>query len=124
MLSEVLTIATQNTRSLGQGFLGRRKRRELKDIFKNTSPTTDILLLQETKLPEAACLKQARFLEFKGGTSLWNEGSFSAHSGRAALKGAPELFCPEKWRHESHITEFYTPDELNTWCSTSTQECS
>ena len=75
-------MATQNVRCLGQGFTGRRKRQEIKDVFKHTKPTTDILLLQEVKLPEAACLKQARFLEFKGGSSLWNESTFSAQSGR------------------------------------------
>ena len=77
-----ITIATQNTRSLGQGFIGRRKRKEIKSLFKQTTPTTDILLLQETKIPEAGCLKQARFIEFKGGSSLWNEGAFSAQTGK------------------------------------------
>lgn len=43
---------------------------------------TDVLLLQETKIPEPACLKQARFIEPKGGSSFWNEASFSAHSCR------------------------------------------
>jgi endonuclease/exonuclease/phosphatase family metal-dependent hydrolase len=82
MKGEEITIATQNTRGLGQGFNGRRKRREIKNIFKNTTPKADILLLQETKLPEEASLKQARFVEFRGGSSLWNEASFSAQSGR------------------------------------------
>lgn len=75
-----ITIATQNTRSLGQGFAGRRKRKEIKALFKQITPTTDILLLQETKIPEAVCIKQARFIEFKGGSSLWNEGAFSAQT--------------------------------------------
>lgn len=88
-----LNIATQNSRSLGQGFLGQRKRKEIKSLFKNTNPTTDILLLQEVKLPEAACLKQARFIEFKGGSSLWNEGTFSAHSGR--FKGGTGIVLTE-----------------------------
>lgn len=55
---------------------------------------TDILLLQEIKLPEAACLKQARFIEFKGGTSLWNEGSFSAQTGR--FKGGTGIILSER----------------------------
>ena len=80
MKGEKITIATQNVRCLGQGFMGNRKRKELKEIFRQTTPSTDVLLLQETKLPEVACLKQARFIEFKNGTSLWNEGSFSANS--------------------------------------------
>ena len=70
------------TSKLGRRFIGRRKRKELKTIYLHTTPTTDVLLLQETKLPEADCLKQARFIETKGGTSLWNEASFSAHLGR------------------------------------------
>ena len=77
-----ITIATQNTRSLGQGYTGRRKRKEIKSLFRQTTPTTDILLLQETKIPEAVCLKQARFIEFQGGSSLWNEGAFSAQTGK------------------------------------------
>lgn len=82
MQAESVMIATQNTRSLGRGFLGRKKRKEIKQLFYHTTPTTDVLLLQEIKLPETACLKQARFVEFKGGSSLWNEGSFSPQSGR------------------------------------------
>ena len=39
-------------------------------------------MLQEIKLPEEACLKQARFIEFRKGTSFWNEGSFSARTTR------------------------------------------
>lgn len=75
-----IAIATQNTRSLGQGFSGRRKRKEIKSLFRQTTPSTYILLLQEIKIPEAVCLKQARFIEFKGGSSLWNEGAFSAQT--------------------------------------------
>ena len=77
MKGDKLTIATQNTRGLGQGFAGNKKRREIKDLFKHSTPSTNILLLQETKLPEAACLKQARFIEFRKGISFWNEASFS-----------------------------------------------
>jgi exonuclease III len=80
--NEAITISTQNTRCLGRGFIGKRKRKEIKSIFTHTTPTTDILLLQETKLPEEACLKQARFVETRGGTSLWNEASFSAQTCR------------------------------------------
>jgi exonuclease III len=82
MQGEEIMLATQNTQSLGQGFNGKKKRKEIQSFFKNTTPRTDVLLLQETKLPEEACLKQARFLEFKGGSSLWNEASFSALSGK------------------------------------------
>lgn len=94
MKGERLTIATQNARGLGQGLAGRRKRKELKNIFINTTPSTDILLLQEIKLPEEACLRQARYIEFRGGTSLWNEGSFSAQSGR--LKGGTGIVLSER----------------------------
>jgi exonuclease III len=80
--NEEVIISTQNTRSLGRGHLGRRKRKELKTIYLHTTPVTDILLLQETKLPEEACLKQASIIETKGGTSLWNEALFSAQTGR------------------------------------------
>ena len=45
MKGDKITIATQNTRGLGQGLAGRRKRKEIKDFFKNTSPQTDIILL-------------------------------------------------------------------------------
>ena len=82
MKGDKITIGSQNTRGLGHGFVGHRKRREIKDIFKQTTPPTDILLLQETKLPESACLKQARSIEFRKGTSLWNEGFFSARTTR------------------------------------------
>ena len=80
--NEEFTILTQNTRSLGRGFFGRRKRKEIKSVYLHTAPITDVLLLQEVKLPEEACLKQARFLETKGGLSFWNEASFSAQTGR------------------------------------------
>ena len=96
MKGDKLTIATQNARGLGQGLAGRRKRKELKNIFKLTTPSTDILLLQEIKLPEEACLKQARYIEFRGGTSLWNEGSFSAQSGR--FKGGTCIVLSERMR--------------------------
>jgi hypothetical protein len=56
--------------------MGRRKCKELKDLFKQTTPPTDVFLLQETKLPEAACLNQAMFVEFQRGFSLWNEARF------------------------------------------------
>ena len=91
---DAITIATQNIRSLGQGLVGRRKRKEIKTFYKQTTPSTHILLLQETKIPEIACLKQARFIEFKGGISLWNEGAFSAHSGR--FKGGTAIILSER----------------------------
>ena len=94
MKGDKITIATQNTRGLGQGLAGHRKRREIRDLFKQTSPPTDILLLQEVKLPEVACLKQARNVEFKKGVSLWNEGSFSARTTR--YKGGTGIILSEQ----------------------------
>ena len=94
MKGDKLTVGTQNVRGLGQGLAGRRKRKELKTIFTHTTPPTDILLLQEIKLPEDACLQQARYIEFRGGTSLWNEGSFSAQSGR--FKGGTGIILSER----------------------------
>lgn len=41
------------------------------------------------KLLEAACLKQTRFIEFSGGSSLWNKGTFSTQSGR--FKGCTRI---------------------------------
>ena len=70
MKGEKLTVATLNVRCLGQGFIGRRKRKDIKDIFKYTTHPTDILVLHEVKLPKIACMKQARFIEPKGGTSF------------------------------------------------------
>ena len=89
MNDEAITLATQNTQSLGQDFIERCKKKEIKSLFTQTTPTTDVLLMQETKIPEASCLKQARFIEFKGGSSLWNEGSFSTHSRR--FKGGTSI---------------------------------
>lgn len=94
MKGERLTLATQNVRCLGQGFIGNKKRKELKEIFTRTTPTTDILLLQETKLPEDVCLKQAHFIEFRNGTSFWNEGSFSARTTR--FKGGTGIVLAER----------------------------
>ena len=82
MQSEEIVTATQNIRSLGHGFFGRRKRKEIQHLFKHTTPRTDILLLQETKSAEESSLRQARFIEFKGGSSLWNEASFFAITGK------------------------------------------
>lgn len=83
MKGDRITIATQNTKGLSQGFIRSKKRKELKEIFKQTTPPTYILLLQETKILEVACLKQARFIEFRGGSSLWNEATFSAQTTRS-----------------------------------------
>lgn len=94
MKGDKLTIATQNARGLGQGLAGRRKRKELKNTFKLTTPPTEVLLLQEIRLPEDACLQQTRFIEFRGGTSLWNEASFSAHTGR--FKGGTGIVLSER----------------------------
>ena len=94
MKGDKLTVGTQNVRGLGQGLAGRRKRKELKTIFTHTTPSTEILLLQEVKLPEDACLQQARYIEFRGGTSLWNEGSFSAQLGR--FKGGTTIILNER----------------------------
>ena len=94
MKGDKITIATQNTRCLGQGLTGRRKRRDLKDLFKHTTPSTDILLLQETKISETASLKQARLIEFRKGTSLWNEGTFSARTVR--FKGGTGIILSER----------------------------
>lgn len=63
-------------------------------MFLNTTPTTDVLLLQETKLPEAASLKHARFVETRGGISLWNEAAFSAQTGR--FKGGTGIVLSAK----------------------------
>jgi exonuclease III len=94
MKGDKITIATQNTRGLGQGFTGRKKRKGIKDLFRQTTPTTDILLLQETKLSEEASLKQARFIEFRKGSSLWNEAAFSAQS--VKYKGGTAIILSER----------------------------
>ena len=94
--NEAITISTQNTRCLGRGFVGRRKRKEIKTIYTHTTPYTNILLFQETKLPEDACLRQARFVEAKGGTSMWNEATFSAQSGR--FKGGTRIVISAKMK--------------------------
>lgn len=60
--------------------MGKRKRKEIQDLFKNATPKAEVLLLQETKASEEASLKQARFVETRGGTSLWNEASFPART--------------------------------------------
>lgn len=100
MKGDKLTIATQNVRGLGHGFTGHRKRREIRDLFRQTNPPTDILLLQEVKLPELACLKQARSVEFRKGTSLWNESSFSARTTK--YKGGTSIIIAE------HLTSSIT----------------
>lgn len=82
MKGEEITIATQNVRGLGQGFVGKRKRKEIQDLYKNATPKAEVILLQETKLPEEASLKQACFVETRGGSSLWNETSFSARTAK------------------------------------------
>lgn len=94
MKGDKITIATQNARGLGQGFTGSRKRREMKDLFKQTTPPTYVLLLQETKIPEATCLKQTRFIEFRKGTNLWNEAFFSART--IIYKGGTKIILYER----------------------------
>lgn len=94
MKGDRITIATQNTRGLGQGFTERKKRKEIKDLFRQTTPPIDILLLQETKLSEEASLKQARFIEFRQGSSLWNEATFSTQS--VKFKGGTAIVLAER----------------------------
>ena len=94
MKGDKITIASQNTRGLGHGLAGHRKRRDIRDLFTNSNPTTDILLLQEVKLPEAACLRQANKVEFRRGTNFWNEGSFSARTTR--FKGGIGIVLTEQ----------------------------
>ena len=94
MKGDKITIASQNTRGLGHGLAGHRKRRDIRDLFTNSNPTTDILLLQEVKLPEAACLRQANKVEFRRCTNFWNEGSFSARTTR--FKGGTCIVLTEQ----------------------------
>lgn len=94
MKGDKLTIATQNTRGLGQGFTGNKKRRELRDLYRNSTPAVDVILLQEIKLLEAACLKQAKFIETRKGISFWNEGSFSARTTK--IKGGTGIIISER----------------------------
>jgi hypothetical protein len=94
MKGDKITIASQNTRGLGKGFPGSRKRRDIKNLFTQTTPPTYILLLQEVKLPEEACLKQAQFIELRKGINLWNEGSFSARTTR--FKGGTGIILSER----------------------------
>ena len=89
-----MTISTQNTRSLGRGFFGKRKRKEIKSVYLHATPITNILLLQEVKLPEIDCLKQAKCIETRGGTSMWNEAQFSAQTGR--FKGGTGIVLTAK----------------------------
>ena len=49
MKGEEITIATHDTQGLGQGFLGKQKCKEIEQLFKQTTPNKNILLLQETK---------------------------------------------------------------------------
>lgn len=47
-MSEPLTKASYNIQCLGRGLEGTCKRREIRDLFRNTQPQPDIVLLQKT----------------------------------------------------------------------------
>lgn len=111
MKGDRITIATQNTKGLSQGFIRSKKRKELKEIFKQTTPPTYILLLQETKILEVACLKQARFIEFRGGSSLWNEATFSAQTTRFMGGGGNMHYTVQKNGYNNDATWRSVPRE-------------
>lgn len=77
-----LTIATQNIRSLGQGLLGVRKRKEFRDYIDKSNPQLGLILLQEHHMHLDDCLRMTHQLDYKGGVSLWNNALFNAEGGR------------------------------------------
>ena len=73
-----LNIATMNVRSLGQGVHGVRKRCELCDFLRNTSPQVDVILIQDHCFSYEDCFSLTQQLQFRGGVSYWNNALYSA----------------------------------------------
>lgn len=61
---------------------------------KPPQPQTSYCCKKKNYVPEEASLKQARFIEFRKGSSLWNEGSFSARTTR--FKGGTGIILSER----------------------------
>lgn len=82
MIFTNLVIASMNVRSLGQGIQGVRKRRKLRNFFRKAEPQPQVLLLQEHCYCIEDCMEQLDQLQFRGGTSIWNNATYSADGGR------------------------------------------
>lgn len=73
-----LVIASQNIRSLGQGMLGIRKRKEFRNFIDKALLQSEIIPLQEHHLSLEDCLSITHQLDFKGGSSLRNNSLYNA----------------------------------------------
>jgi hypothetical protein len=60
-----MTIATQNVRCLGQGLAGRRKRKELKNLFKHTTPLQIFFSCRKSHCRKRLALNKQDTLSFE-----------------------------------------------------------
>jgi exonuclease III len=82
MTIQQLTLVSLNICSLGQGILGIRRRRELRDFLNKAEPQPTIILLQEHHMSMEDCLTKTKQLDYKGGSSFWNHATYSARGDR------------------------------------------
>lgn len=61
---------------------GVRKRGDLRDFYKKADPQPQVLLFQEHHFSSEVCIDLTDQLQFKGGTSFWNNVVFSPDGGR------------------------------------------
>lgn len=89
-----ITLASWNVRSLGQGIQGVRKRCDIRNFLRRAEPQPDILLFQEHCYPLEDCFQLTQQLQFKGGTSIWNNALFTAEGNRFFAGTGVSLSCP------------------------------
>lgn len=82
MIIPEMSIASMNVRSLGQGLHGARKRCEVRDFLRRTTPQVEILLLQEHCYSLEDCLDKTHQLHFQHGASYWNNALYSANGNK------------------------------------------
>lgn len=78
MTVQQLTVAIENIGNVGDGVFGVRKIKELKDFMTKANPEPNIIVLQEHHFSLEECMEKTHSLDFKGGTSIWNNALYLA----------------------------------------------
>lgn len=94
MKNDQLSLASYNVQSLGRGAAGARKRRDLRDFFRNTRPSPDVLMIQEHKLSLKECQQRFKSADFLGGQTFWNDAQYS--TANDSFKGGTGIILSPK----------------------------
>lgn len=77
-----LNLASWNVQTLGQGVQGVWRRCEIRNFLRKARPQPNIILFQEHHYPMEDCLSLTSQLQFKGGSSVWNNALYDANGAR------------------------------------------